>query len=140
MAKIKAFIDKDIFNSIYKITLDGNIIRRKDGYIYKPSLDNKGYLRVRLTYPDANSTDGRYTFKVHRLVAMFYLKNYSEELQVNHKNGIKTDNRKENLEMVTNRENVIHAWNVLDSTERRRKIGEITKKWRKEKKNEISGI
>lgn len=48
-----------------------------------------------------------------------------------------TDNRVENLEMVTNQENVLHAWRQLDSTERRKKIGEITIKWREERRNEI---
>lgn len=73
--------------------------------------------------------------KVHRLVAMFYLDDYSEDLQVNHKNGIKTDNRVENLEMVTNQQNVLHAFRVLDSSERRRKISEANKRRKYNKKN-----
>ena len=51
----------------------------------KAGLDHKGYLRVRLTN---GRTDGA-TKKVHRLVAQAFLPDYSEDLQVNHKNCIK---------------------------------------------------
>ena len=80
---------------------------------------------IRLKSPAfSKNKDMRKNYKVHRLVAMFYLDNYSEDLQVNHKNGIKTDNRAENLEMVTNRQNVLHAWRELDSSNRRRLVAQ----------------
>lgn len=50
---------------------------------------------------------------VHRLVAEQYLPTWDTSLQVNHKNMIKTDNRVDNLEMVTGKENVNHMWRML---------------------------
>lgn len=64
-----------------------------------------GYLCVSLK----NNVDGKYRAKVvHRLVALSF---YSPDngLIVNHKNGIKTDNRPEYLEYVTKQQNAQHA-------------------------------
>ena len=106
----KFFDEISYLKSIYHVTKDGKIIRISDKKELKPSFDKKGYLRIRLHVPLlSHNPDKRKPYKVHRLVAMYYLDDYSPQLQVNHKNGNKSDNRVENLEMVTNRDNVIHA-------------------------------
>ena len=128
--------EKDYLMKYYDVSKDGVVKRKSDGKVFKSSVGPKGYLIIRLKSPKySTNKDRRKPYKIHRLVAMFYLDNYSEDLQVNHKNGIKTDNRVENLEMVTNKENVTHAWRVLDSSERRRKISEANKRRKYNKKN-----
>lgn len=48
---------------------------------------------------------------VHRLVCLTFI--WESNLDVNHKNWIKTDNRLENLEYTTRKENINHKYNVL---------------------------
>ena len=97
MLKVKDFED-------YTIDEIGNVFSiRKNKYL-KQTINRNGYCKVTL-----QKDKYKKTFSVHRLVAQAYLKNYSNTLQVNHINGIKIDNRVENLEMVTAKENMQKA-------------------------------
>lgn len=121
--------EKEYLSKYYDISNNGVVTRKSDGKVLKGAIGPKGYIYIRLKSPNFSiNKDKRKNYKIHRLVAMFYLSDYSELLQVNHKNGIKTDNRVENLEMVTNKQNVLHAWRILDSSERRKKISESNRR------------
>lgn len=105
------------YEGLYEVSTHGNVrsldrqvqrvtgvsVQRK-GKRLKASARN-GYLAVDL------SKDGKATqFSVHRLVAENFIANPEEKPQVNHKNGVKTNNFAGNLEWVTPSENVLHAY------------------------------
>lgn len=88
----------------YNITRDGEVIRIRDNKKMKCCIDNLGYVKFS---PRINGE--KIQCKVHRLVAIKYIENPLKKPFVNHKNGIKTDNRVENLEWCDCGENIRHA-------------------------------
>lgn len=90
--------------SVEKMVWNGYQFWKREEKILKLTRDKKGYLNVGL------SKNGKFKrCKVHRLIAKTFIPNLNNLPQINHINGIKTDNRVKNLEWCTNQENCIHA-------------------------------
>lgn len=104
------------YNGIYQVSSDGRV-KNAYGHFLKAETTRNGYKRV--VFYD------RKKFSVHRLVALTFIPNPENKEVVNHKNGIKTDNRVENLEWNTWSENEKHAYAAglkSVSEERRRQM------------------
>ena len=76
------------------------------GRILDADYDQDGYLRITLT----GDNQSRFDAFIHRLVAQTFIPNPGDLPQVNHKDGVKTNNCVDNLEWVSNQQNVDHAW------------------------------
>lgn len=84
--------------SVYSKSKNGKI--RLTGTILKPSINKRGYYILKLS---------KKTYKVHRLIALTFHLNPENKPQVNHKDLNQLNNRSDNLEWVTAKENVNHA-------------------------------
>lgn len=107
------------FEGLYEVSNKGFVrsIRRKvnfgtqarfvDAKILKPFKKKEGYLSVKL-YKECK----QYTYYIHRLVAFAFCDGYVDGMDVNHKDGDKTNNVSCNLEWCTRKENINHAVHI----------------------------
>lgn len=102
----------------YYITEDGDIYSRYSTYKHnpqgrihklKPTLDkSNGYVKIYL-YKDGK----KHRKYLHRLLAEQFIPNPENKPCINHKNGIRSDNRLSNIEWCSYAENTQHAFKVL---------------------------
>jgi len=98
------------YDGMYEVSNLGRVRRTQDQYgrlvhrFLRPDVSTHGYLRVCLS---AHSSERRYS--IHRLVASAFVPAEAKKPQINHIDGIKTNNHADNLEWCTCRENNIHG-------------------------------
>lgn len=85
---------------------DGTIINTNTGEVVNGSTKRTGYIEVVLK----NKEGATKSCLVHRLIATAFIGAPGPGQEVNHINGVKTDNRVENLEWVNHGENLRHAY------------------------------
>jgi len=135
---MEVFKDVPNYEGIYQISNFGKVKS-----VSRTIKNNKGfYLSKEIILKSARSKNNYYsvvlrkenvskTYRIHVLVAMAFLDFIPNKFEcvIDHKNGVRTDNRLENLQIVTQRENIQNY-----HKSRKGQIGadwhEQTKKWR----------
>lgn len=101
------------YENLYLVSNKGNVMTLqnsaslKAGSLLSPAINRRGYRYVIL-----HSNGCSKSRTVHSLVAEAFLGPRKECLQVNHIDGVKTNNNIENLEYVTQSENIRHAFRL----------------------------
>lgn len=94
----------------YAVNRNGDIFSVRSMRLLTRHKHSLGYQQVSLSF---FNMQGNKFHKVHRLVALTFLPNPLGLTDVNHKNGDKTDNRVDNLEWMSHRDNILHSYREL---------------------------
>jgi hypothetical protein len=98
------------WEGMYEVSNLGNIVSlfRNKRLTRKLRLDKDGYLLVTL-----KCIGREQTIKAHRAVISAFVGSCPDDMEVNHINGVRNDNRLSNLEYVTKSQNHIRAWDTI---------------------------
>lgn len=96
------------FGDTYEVSNQGRIKNIVTGKIRKLSLNKQGYLHCVIS----RGRKRKIAIKVHRAVAENFVTGKEDGLVINHIDGNKLNNNKDNLEWVTISENVLHAYRI----------------------------
>lgn len=99
----------DVINNYpnYGIRRSGEVKNLKTGRILKPRVNRRGYGRVTLY-----NSEGSKDVAIHKLIAEQFCDGYQNGYDVNHKDGVKTNNYADNLEWCTRSDNIKHAYEI----------------------------
>ena len=111
---MKNYIWKKIeeFNR-YEVNNFGQIKNIETNRILKSYVASTGYVKCEIQQKDLNGIIVYKRISVHRLIAEYFIPNPNNCKIVNHINGIKSDNRIENLEWCSQKYNMHHAKNII---------------------------
>jgi hypothetical protein len=89
------------------VVFENGVIINKDGHEIKPQTKKRRYAKVTLYF------NGKYRYtNLHRILAELFIPNPNNLPQVNHKDGDRSNNTISNLEWVSARRNIIHAFEI----------------------------
>ena len=111
---IEYWVDVKHYEDYYECSNLGRIRNKITGNILKGCINNKGYVRISLTYYKTKKF-------AHVLILESFYKRPFNNAQVNHIDENKTNNKLYNLEWVTNKQNANHGTRIDRVTEKIKK-------------------
>jgi hypothetical protein len=96
------------YEGLYIVSDVGRLYSINRGLFMRLSMNGRGYYHTAIGTKDT----GYRKIRIHAVVSRAFIGECPEGKEVNHKNGIKSDNRASNLEYVVHSRNVQHAYDI----------------------------
>lgn len=100
---------KDIpgYEGLYRLYMDGRVWSYRTKRFLIKNVDRNGYFRYTLARNGKVKNQA-----LHRWLYLTFVGEIPKTHQINHKDGVKQNNELDNLELVTCKENINHAWGI----------------------------